>query len=183
MPGNCSECGFAVDDKTMILSGVVKTDATQPTARRVLWALVFIFGVVLLYAWPAIFIIPWIALGLLALWLGTLIGLLATSKRSRSGRMKVVVASGGFFVMENLNSPQHEGQAVSWDAVARMQFDRVSPVWYKLQLWSATNKLLEAGVRCTDESAPLVQKTVRWRLKRTYSSSTASTQIGPSGVS
>lgn len=183
LPGTCSECGFGVDDKTMVLSGVVKADATQPIARRVLWIAVFTLGFILLYAWPALIFLRWVGLGVVLLWLGTFIWLLATSKRSRSGRMKILFAANGFFVIENLHSTQHEGQAISWNHVARMQFDRVSPVWYKVQLWSANNKLLEAGVRCPDEMASLVQDTIRWRLKQAYSSSTASTQSGPSGVS
>jgi len=187
VPGQCPECGFAVDDKTMVLSGVVKADATQSAGRRVLWVLVFTAAFLMAYGWPFFILMRWFGCGFFLLWLGTLIGLLATSKRSRAGKMKVIIATGGFYVIDDLHSPQHEGRAVSWDHVARMQFDRISPVWYKVQLWSANNnKLLEAGVRCTDELAPLVQDTIRWRLNPDYSgsiSSTTSTQIGPSGVS
>ena len=183
LPGRCPECGFEVDDKTMVLAGVVKADATQPVWRRVLWIIVFTFSVLLVYGWPALFFLRWFGLGLVLLWVATIIGLLATSKRSRSGKMKIIFATGGFYVVDDLHNAQHDGQAIPWGQVARMKFDRVSPVWYKVQLWSMNSKLLEAGVRCPDELASLVEDTIKWRLKQNYLSSTASTQMGPSGVS
>lgn len=168
----------------MVLSGVVKADATQPIARRVLWVLVFVIGGVMLYGWPLLIMLRWVGLAVFVLWLGTFIVLLTTSKRSRAGRMKIIFAKGGCFVLEDLHSTQHEGRPIGWNQVARMQVQRVSPVWYKVQLWSRGSKLLEAGVRCTDELAPLVEDTIKWHLDQAYSvSSTTSTQIGPSGVS
>lgn len=182
-PITCPECGFQVDDKTMVLSGVVKTDATQSPYRRALWIVIFVLGILMLYGWPFLILIGWSGLILFLLWLGTLIALLATSKRSRAGKMKIIVASSGFLVVADLHQDQHEGTPVHWDRVRSVRWEKVSPVWYRLRMWSDKGKLLEAGVRCPEELASLVYDTINWHHHDRYLSSTASTQIGPSGVS
>ena len=90
----------------------------------------------------------------------------------------------------DLNTAQFEGEIVRWDRVSGIQLKRVSRFWYTIKIWSSGETLLDGGVRCTDELAPLVHDTLR-AFRRgedlgTYSdpsNSTTSTQIGPSGVS
>lgn len=170
-PINCPECGFAVDDKSLILHGVVKIDSSQSSIRRALWILVIVFGVILLYGWVGLIFMGWYGLIVFLLWLGGFITLIATSKRDRSGRSAIVFTAGGFIAVADLNDSRQEGQAITWKQVSGLRLDRVSPVWYRLQIWSPSAKLLDAGVRCPDEDAKLVYDTLE--AYRTGQSSSA----------
>ena len=197
-PLTCPECGFEIDGKTLVLHGVVRTDKSVSKIRRVLWAMTF----TAMIAW-SLAIQVWtnmiqfgqgffLGFGLfmlisLLLCIAAVIALVKTSKRDGAGSVAIVFTSGGFMAIANLETAQFEGEIVKWNRVAGMQLKRVSRFWYKIKIWSRSETLLEGGVRCTDELAPLVQDTLRafhhGKEPEAYSSSTASTQIGPSGVS
>lgn len=167
-PLDCPECGFGVDDKTLILHGVVKSDASGSPIRKALWGLVITSGVIILYGWLGLVLLGWYGLALFVTWLAGFIAMITTSKRDRSGRHAIVFSAGGFSVVANLIEVQHEGAPVTWDRVTGVRLDRVSPVWYRLRIWSHTERLLEAGVRCPDEHARLVYDTLdAYRTGRT----------------
>lgn len=160
-PVTCPECGFAIDEKTLVLYGVVKADASQSPLRRFLWAVVLTTGGILGYTWFFLIFLGWFGLVFFLAWLASLIVMLRTSKRTRAGKNAIVFGAGGFIVVADLSDPEHEGEAVPWKRVLRVKFDRVSAVWYRLRLEASDRKLLEAGVRCTDEHAGLVYETLQ----------------------
>lgn len=159
-PVGCPECGFTVDDKTMVLYGVLKTDATQSPIRKVLWGIIIVVGVIILYAWFVLVLLGWFGLVLLLAWLAGFIAMITTSKRDRSGKMALVFTAGGFVPLAELHDPRHESQPMTWDRVGGIKLNRISPVWYRLEMWSATQKLLDAGIRCPDAHAKLVYDTL-----------------------
>ncbi|MEO0476863.1 MAG: hypothetical protein AAF085_12975, partial [Planctomycetota bacterium] len=127
----------------------------------------------------------------LVICIAAVIALVKTSKREKAGSVAIVFTTGGFKAMADLRTAQLEGDIVKWERVRGIQLKRVSRFWYKIKIWGKGETLLEGGVRCTDELAPLVYDTLRafqhGKEPGVYSdassSSTTSTQIGPSGVS
>jgi len=179
-PVTCPECGFWVDDKTMVLHGVARSDASQSPLRKTLWIVVIVTGAILLYGWMGLVMLGWFGLAIFLVWLAGFITMIVTSKRDRSGRSVIVFTAGGFMLTHDLAEPGHEGAAVTWDRVQGLRLERISPVWYRLRIWGPQSKLLDAGVRCPDEHAKLVYDTLEaYRAGGVNQSSAAgSTQIG-----
>jgi len=123
----------------------------------------------------------------LVLCIAAVVALVKTSKRESAGSVAIVFTSGGFMAIADLETAQFEGEIVKWNRVAGVQLKRVSRFWYKIKIWSRNETLLDGGVRCTDELAPLVHDTLQafrhGEEPNAQSSSTTSPQIGPSGVS
>ena len=199
-PLSCPECGFEVDGKTLVLHGVVRSDKSVSKMRRTLWGFTIAAWIIwglLFEAWAQI--IQFGSSNLLAfgafllvflmICIAAIVALVKTSKREGAGSVAIIFTSGGFIAIANLNTAQFEGEIVQWQRVSGLQLKRVSGVWYKLKVWGRGETLLEGGVRCTEELAPLVYDTLNaFRTGSdppaySDSSSTTSTQIGPSGVS
>lgn len=165
----CPECGFVVDDRTLILHGVLNRGVSASPLRAGLWAVVFALGIALGYTWTLLILaIGWLYMVVLFFcWLGLLAVLIATSRRERAGRFALVFTVGGFLPVVDLDDERPEGEPIGWDRVGAIQLDRVSPVWRKLRIYGEGRTLLNAGVRCPDDLAERVFRTLEtYRLER-----------------
>lgn len=155
---HCPECGFTVDDRTLLLQGVLNRGVSATPLRVGLWAIVFALGIGLLYFWMLILLfLGWVLVVVLFfVWLGLLLMLIFSSKRERAGRFTFVFTLGGFQPVVGVDDEQPEGEPTPWEQVRRVELIRVSPVWRTLIISGAGRKLLHAGVRCPDADAERV---------------------------
>jgi hypothetical protein len=69
---------------------------------------------------------------------------------------------------------QLDSVLVPWAAASAVELRRISPVWYRLRIGTpadhgrVSDAILDAGIRCTDELAPEVRRTIEWHLAHAY---------------
>ncbi len=175
-PGSCPECGLRFDEQTLVMIGIPRRGSTTSPARRMLWGVVLVGGVVWLNCLGFVVFEPMVFLVLGLGWLIGLIALLATGKRERSATQPLIFAAGGFGLASDAQT--EAGRTLRpWSEVNAYRFTRIGANWYRLQLGradhapagEAVDKLdavkFEAGVRCSDQDADRVRETLAHHLQ------------------
>jgi|GEM_PF-1044409 len=188
--GRCPECGFVYDNETFVLEGISRGISTMPLHRKLLWVFIgvvatigtnmvqfFIQGVIrtdsVMLAVMGAFGIAWVAV---------LIYLLTTGKKEKKGMEPFLFAAGGFGSSSELD-PATGGKVVLtlWSEVNAVRLERVGKTWRRLRIGKAlgtrgkfTKLFLDAGVRCTDAQATLVQRIFDERIERAHQKTSSS---------
>jgi hypothetical protein len=175
-PSRCPECGAPFLEKQLILCGVPRSTAGTSPVRRTAWVLLIVAAGIYSQAWAGLLLVSW----LLAATLGVaiiagLVALLLTSQRERGGAERLVVSPLGIVRLPLENPEEHarlDSVVVAWGSATVVELKRVSPVWYRLRIGTATpdgrvaSAIVDAGIRCTDPLAPDVRRTIEEHLTR-----------------
>jgi len=188
--GRCPECGFVYDDETFVLQGISRGVSTMPLHRKLLWIYIgliatigtnmvqlFIEGIVRINTATSA------VMGVLGLaWVAALIYLLSTGKKEKKGMEPFLFAAGGFGSCSELD-PATGGKVVLtlWSDVDTVKLERVGKTWRRLRIGKAlgprgrfTKLYLDAGVRCDDAQATLVQRILDERIERAQQKASSS---------
>lgn len=182
--GRCPECGFTYDDETFVLQGISRGITTMPLHRKLLWVFIgvvatagtnmvqlFIEGYVRTNS-AALAVMG--ALGIL--WVAVLIYLLTTGKKEKRGMEPFLFAAGGFGSSSELD-PATGGKVslTLWSDVNTVRLERIGKTWRRMRIGKAlgprgrfTKLYLDAGVRCDDAQAALVQRILDERIERAH---------------
>lgn len=181
-PGMCPECGLPFEAHPLVVAGIPNRSAGGSGARRAMWAAVFVVFFVHLYTWPfQVFLLRWeVPLIVLALLIGAFVALLMTGPRERRGVERFHLTRAGIarLPLDPAPGSRPDTRLVRWEGANVVELRRISPVWRRVRIGRAAGGRLErvvfdAGIRCRDEDAEMVERMIRESLRGTARSAAA----------
>ncbi len=178
LPGEhrCPECGFAYDDLSFVLTGIVRGTTNMSIPRKLLYALLVISGWFLFEAlFIAIFSAWWTAAAIGGVaWAGLAAFLIISRRGDRRGVTSFAFTAEGFFqcckkaegvlTMEEAVTHWHEAQLA--------KVERKTPTYYRVRIGCGPlprNRLrqtyLDMGIRCHTETADWIAEVLTARIE------------------
>jgi hypothetical protein len=173
--GACPECGMEFEPHALILSGIANRARGGSLTRRLAWIALIALGILCGYLWPVLFLfVGWVATLLVFILLAAGIAyMFITSPRERTGLERFCITRRGIvrLPLTIQKDASRDAQLIPWGDADAVTLDRVSPVWRRLRIgrhvgpaFPLTDITFDAGIRCPDDSAPIVQQTIREQI-------------------
>jgi hypothetical protein len=171
--GQCPECGAHYEAAQLVLAGVPRNSTNTSWQRKVIWAVLMVFGTIHAYTWTLqVFRYPILFLVISAALAGAVIAMLATGPRERRGTERFIIAPSGIArVAANFDPAARRLDTVfiPWGHADAVNLQRISPFWRRLRIGQLSeglhgpmrNIIFDAGIRCPDKDDDSVRTLIQ----------------------
>lgn len=167
----CPECGAPYTGRQFVVGGVPSARTMMSWPRRVAVLLICVgvmFGPQILMM-IGLYGSWWLSLAFAGAGVVAIVALVRTAPRTQGGKGTLVFAGGAVAMMPHGDdvAADPSKSTARFRGDERVEIRRVSPVWVRLRIVSASGKrVFESGIRCPTNSEPMVREALAANLEQ-----------------